>query len=51
VVDGIERRSARIVYPRRWIPVSLMRGVVNVLSDARLEHDPEVARLMREAQS
>lgn len=50
VVSGIERRSPRIVYPRRWIPVSLMRGIVNVLTDARLERDPEVARLMREAQ-
>ncbi len=51
VVNGIERRAARIVYPRRWIPVSLLRGVVNVVSDGRLERDPEVARLMREVTS
>ena len=48
IVTGIERRSARVVYPRRWIPVSLLRGLVNVVSDARLERDDEVARLLGE---
>lgn len=46
--DGIERRAARIFCPRRWAALSILRGVVNPASDAKLERDPEVARLVRE---
>jgi NAD(P)-dependent dehydrogenase (short-subunit alcohol dehydrogenase family) len=47
-VDGIERRAARIIVPRRWAPLSLMRGVVNAATDAALPRDENVARLIRE---
>ena len=39
VVDGIERRRARIVVPRRWVAMSALRGVLGPLLDARQERD------------
>jgi NAD(P)-dependent dehydrogenase (short-subunit alcohol dehydrogenase family) len=37
IVRGIERRSPRIIRPRRWTILSLGRGIVNPLADARME--------------
>lgn len=37
VVRGIERRKPRIIIPRRWTALSVLRGVLNPLIDARLE--------------
>ncbi|HMS61413.1 MAG TPA: short-chain dehydrogenase/reductase [Solirubrobacteraceae bacterium] len=34
VVDGIERRRAQIIVPRRWIAMSALRGVLSPLLDA-----------------
>src|SRR3954470_5621790 len=48
IATGIERRAARIVCPRRWAPLSVLRGVLNPLVDERLRRDPEVQALMRE---
>lgn len=45
-VRGIERRSARIIVPRRWIPFSVVRGLVNPLFDRSIEHDPEFRQLV-----
>jgi NAD(P)-dependent dehydrogenase (short-subunit alcohol dehydrogenase family) len=42
IVRGIERRQARIIQPRRWIAMSLLRGILGPLSDARLERDGQV---------
>jgi NAD(P)-dependent dehydrogenase (short-subunit alcohol dehydrogenase family) len=36
IVRGIERRAARIIRPRRWAAMSVLRGIVNPLSDQRL---------------
>jgi NAD(P)-dependent dehydrogenase (short-subunit alcohol dehydrogenase family) len=47
-VRGIERRSARITVPARWIPISLLRGIVNAVTDPVLEHDPTIKRLILE---
>ncbi len=47
-VRGIERRSARIIVPARWIPISLLRGIVNALTDPMIEHDPTLKRLILE---
>jgi NAD(P)-dependent dehydrogenase (short-subunit alcohol dehydrogenase family) len=47
-VRGIERRSARIIVPARWIPISLLRGIVNALTDPVLERDPTIKRLILE---
>lgn len=41
IVRGIERRQARIIRPRRWILISLLRGLVNPLTDAQIERDPK----------
>jgi NAD(P)-dependent dehydrogenase (short-subunit alcohol dehydrogenase family) len=47
-VRGIERRSARIIVPARWAPISLLRGIANVLIDAMIERDPKVGQLVLE---
>ena len=48
VVEGIQRRNARITVPSRWIPISLLRGVVNVLSDKMLDHNTKIQALTRQ---
>lgn len=47
-VRGIEKRSARIQVPRRWVPVSLLRGIVNPVTDRLLERNGEIVRLTGE---
>ncbi len=47
-VHGIERRSAQIVVPGRWIPFSMLRGIVNPLFDRTVEHDPKLRQLVLE---
>lgn len=47
-VRGIERRSARITVPRRWMAVSALRGLINPAVDAVIEHDPATKRLILE---
>ncbi len=39
VVTGIEARAPRIIEPKRWSPLSAMRGVINILADRHLERD------------
>ena len=48
IARGIERRAPRIIRPRRWVAVSLLRGLVNPLADAQLERDAATQRLLRE---
>jgi NAD(P)-dependent dehydrogenase (short-subunit alcohol dehydrogenase family) len=36
IVRGIERRAPRIIRPRRWAPMSALRGILNPLGDVRL---------------
>jgi NAD(P)-dependent dehydrogenase (short-subunit alcohol dehydrogenase family) len=48
IVRGIERRAPRIIRPRRWVAMSLLRGVLNPLSDAHLERDERSQQLLRE---
>ncbi|MFY2789000.1 SDR family NAD(P)-dependent oxidoreductase [Rhodococcus sp. MALMAid1271] len=45
VVRGIERRAPRIQVPARWVPMSLLRGVINPVYDAILERDKDVRAL------
>jgi NAD(P)-dependent dehydrogenase (short-subunit alcohol dehydrogenase family) len=47
IVRGIERRSARVIRPRRWTVMSLLRGVLGPLGDARLEREANTQALMR----
>jgi NAD(P)-dependent dehydrogenase (short-subunit alcohol dehydrogenase family) len=48
VVRGIERRQARIIRPRRWTIMSVLRGVLNPLTDAQLERDATAQSLLRQ---
>jgi NAD(P)-dependent dehydrogenase (short-subunit alcohol dehydrogenase family) len=48
IVRGIERRRPRIIRPRRWVLMSVLRGVLNPLTDARAERDENALRLLRE---
>jgi NAD(P)-dependent dehydrogenase (short-subunit alcohol dehydrogenase family) len=47
IVRGIERRRPRVIQPRRWAAISVLRGILGPLSDARLERDAEVQAHMR----
>jgi NAD(P)-dependent dehydrogenase (short-subunit alcohol dehydrogenase family) len=47
IVRGIERRAARIIRPRRWNAVFLLRGILGPLSDAQLERDERTRRLVQ----
>jgi NAD(P)-dependent dehydrogenase (short-subunit alcohol dehydrogenase family) len=48
IVEGIESRRPRIIRPRRWTVMSVLRGVLNPLTDARAERDATVQGLLRE---
>ncbi|MEU0426154.1 short-chain dehydrogenase/reductase [Streptomyces canus] len=48
VVQGIEDRSARIICPRRWAPVSAARGVVNILGDVVVDRSRRMQSLIRQ---
>ena len=47
IVSGIERRQPRIIRPRRWAAVSLLRGILGPLSDLQLERDERSQRLLQ----
>ena len=44
---GIENRSPRVIVPRRWQPVSALRGVLGPVTDLIAERHPELRRLLR----
>jgi NAD(P)-dependent dehydrogenase (short-subunit alcohol dehydrogenase family) len=48
IVRGIERRQPRIIVPRRWSVFSVLRGILNPLSDARFERDEKAQSALRE---
>ncbi|BFN10291.1 SDR family NAD(P)-dependent oxidoreductase [Pseudomonas aeruginosa] len=47
VVKGVQARSARINCPRRWIPISILRGFFNLLTDWTLDRDKRIQALIR----
>ena len=49
IVRGIERRSPKVIAPGWWRVLSVLRGVINPLIDARMERDPRVLELVRAA--
>ena len=51
IAQGIERRQARIIRPRRWTVISVLRGILNPLSDLQLERDATSQALLREVDS
>lgn len=48
IVDGIERRRARIIRPRRWAIYSTLRGLVNPLVDEAMVKADDVQQIARE---
>src|SRR5947207_1707180 len=47
IAQAVERRRPRIIRPRRWVVMSLLRGLLNPLGDARLERDEQAQGLLR----
>ena len=48
IVRGIERRSPRIIRPRRWAVISTMRGILNPVVDGYMARDAEIQRITAE---
>jgi NAD(P)-dependent dehydrogenase (short-subunit alcohol dehydrogenase family) len=48
IVRGIERRRPRVIRPRRWTVMSVLRGILGPLGDARLEREANTQELMGE---
>lgn len=48
VASGIERRAARTIYPRAYLPLYALRGIAGPLADAAITHLPSVQRLLAE---
>ena len=48
IVRGIERRQPRIIRPRRWTALSVLRGILNPLMDVQMERDADTLALIRE---
>jgi NAD(P)-dependent dehydrogenase (short-subunit alcohol dehydrogenase family) len=48
IVRGIELRRPRVIRPRRWVVMSLLRGILGPLSDAQLEGDEKTQQNLRE---
>jgi NAD(P)-dependent dehydrogenase (short-subunit alcohol dehydrogenase family) len=47
IVRGVERRAPRIIRPRRWAVVSVLRGILNPLTDAQMERDARTQEHVR----
>jgi NAD(P)-dependent dehydrogenase (short-subunit alcohol dehydrogenase family) len=45
IVRGIERRAPRIIRPRRWAVLSVLRGILNPLVDRQMASDANVQEL------
>ncbi len=50
IANGIERRSARIMAPKRWISFSRLRGLVNPALDRRNERNAKIQRIIVDAE-
>ena len=50
IVDGIERRVPRIIRPRWWRVLSVLRGIVNPLLDASVQRDDRFRDRVREGE-
>jgi NAD(P)-dependent dehydrogenase (short-subunit alcohol dehydrogenase family) len=48
IVDGIEKRAARIIRPRRWVVFSWLRGIINPLLDEAMVRNEDTQMLARE---
>ena len=48
IADGIERRAPRVVRPRRWAALSILRGILNPLLDRAMTGEGEIQDLVAE---
>jgi NAD(P)-dependent dehydrogenase (short-subunit alcohol dehydrogenase family) len=48
IADGIERRAPRVVRPRRWAALSILRGILNPLLDRAMTREGEIQDLVAE---
>jgi NAD(P)-dependent dehydrogenase (short-subunit alcohol dehydrogenase family) len=48
IVDGIERRAARVILPRRWEPLRVLRGITGPASDEFIRRHRKVQPLLRD---
>ena len=48
IVAGIERRSPRIIRPRRWAAFSVLRGIANPYLDRAMVRSEEIQSIARE---
>ena len=48
IARGVEKRAPRIVAPKRWLPFSVLRGVINPLLDAYMVADDDTQSIVRE---
>jgi NAD(P)-dependent dehydrogenase (short-subunit alcohol dehydrogenase family) len=48
IARGIERRAPRIMRPRRWTVMSVLRGIVNPLIDKQMERDENAQAILRQ---
>jgi NAD(P)-dependent dehydrogenase (short-subunit alcohol dehydrogenase family) len=51
VVRGVEERTPRIFAPKWWRYVSALRGILNPLLDRRLERNPTIVKMVRDAEA
>lgn len=51
IAQAIEHRSPRVIRPARWTPLSLLRGVINPVIDARMARDQKVRTLLRKLEA
>ncbi len=51
IVTGIEKRSARVIRPRRWAALSVVRGAINPLSDRAMRGNAATLDLVRQFDS
>jgi NAD(P)-dependent dehydrogenase (short-subunit alcohol dehydrogenase family) len=47
IARGIERRQPRIIRPRRWVIMSVLRGILGPLGDAQLARDQQTLENLR----
>ena len=47
IVRGIERRAPRIIQPRRWAVLSVLRGIINPWLDRRMASDAGTQEVLR----
>ncbi|MDR7086699.1 NAD(P)-dependent dehydrogenase (short-subunit alcohol dehydrogenase family) [Aeromicrobium panaciterrae] len=50
IANGIERRAARIIAPRRWTTYSVLRGLLNPGLDRRTERNATIQGVLRDAE-